>query len=85
MNCLPTLAPENIEAARVFPFVHDQMIVSPIGQVIGIDLNAVFKVMEVLKVRDKISCLEKIKMLFYEIVIVKIKDAKSNFPKKKSN
>lgn len=72
-SCLPTLAPENIEAAKVFPYVYDQWIINPMGKIIALDLNAVFKAMEVFEIRNKKECLNKIRFLFNEMILEKNK------------
>jgi hypothetical protein len=71
-TCLPDVFEENAEAVTVFPYVHDQMIIAPSGKPIGINLLAVFKVMEMLQVEDQQQCLNKVRFLFDEIILRKI-------------
>ena len=47
--------------------VGDQVRVSAMGEVIGLDLGAVCRVMDVLGVEKKKECLKKVKRAFQEV------------------
>ena len=66
-TCLPRLKAENQEALEVYLMVGDQVRVSAMGKVIGLDLGAVCRVMDALGVKKKKECLKKVKWAFQEV------------------
>ena len=61
-KCLPELSPKNREIIEVYSLCHDQFIIGPSGPV-SLNLTSVFKIMDLLKVKDKKRCLKMVKML----------------------
>lgn len=57
---MPEILPENIDAWNVWTRIATQVIIAPDGKVIGIDLTTAIKVMEILEIRNKKDCLDKI-------------------------
>lgn len=58
-TCLPSLFPENEEAAQVFFLVRNQVRFSPAGKLLDIDLQAVEIAMRRLGVKRKNECFLK--------------------------
>ena len=66
-SCYPEPLPANREAARIYSLVSSQVRMSGMGDVIGLDYTAVFLVMDLCGVRDKLGCLGKLNTVFNKI------------------
>ncbi len=62
--CLPELMPENHEVARVYLLGQNQVITT-MGQVIDLDISAIKTIMDIYKVEDQRTCLERVMKLFH--------------------
>jgi hypothetical protein len=56
----PILMPENSEALAVYGLCQSQVLMAPMGGVIGIRTEAVKAAMDLIGVEDQINCLRKI-------------------------
>ena len=68
-ECLPDVWPENQNAMQVFGLVKDQHIMGFKGP-IELNLCPVFDVMRMLKIKDKMDCLEKVKAAYNHRIIL---------------
>lgn len=66
-ECYPNPLPANREAVRVYGLVSHQVRVAGMGEIIGLDYSAVFPVMELCGVQDKLDCLARMEVIFQEI------------------
>lgn len=56
---------ENEQAGLVYMLVRNQVILSPSGEIVDLNINAVNAVMDIYDVKDKKGCFEKVLRLFY--------------------
>lgn len=66
-SCYPEPLPANREAVRVYGLVSNQVRTAGMGEIIGLDYGAIFPVMELCGVRNKLECLEKLNVMFNRI------------------
>ena len=77
-KCIPEeLWEENIDAFEVYTTVKTQIITAGMGQPIDLDYNAIFKVMELYDVEDKITTFEKV-VTAGQMMIDRINSKKKN-------
>jgi hypothetical protein len=65
---LPYLEEEHKEAVDVFMLAINNICYSPMGKPIGLDLNSVLKLIEIMKVKDPIETIEKVMHLSRELI-----------------
>lgn len=63
---------ENKEAFNVFSLVFDQHIIGGNGVPVGLRITPIFKVMDLLEVKNKLRCLERVKMAYGKVVMEEI-------------
>ena len=67
-KCRKIPIPANEEAVRIFNIVSSQVVTIGMGDVVGLDYNAVNYVMELYRVREKKRTFEKVNLIFREIL-----------------
>ncbi|MHA2219046.1 MAG: hypothetical protein ACXACY_24260 [Candidatus Hodarchaeales archaeon] len=70
-ECWPECLPENKKIVEVFLYSMNQLQVSPKGKIIGVNMNYVFCLMDLLEVKDRRRCLDKIIELSQRFVVGK--------------
>ena len=66
-TCYPVTLPQNQEAVRVYSLVSHQVRTAGMGEIISLDYNAVAWIMDLLNVRNKLDCLERVNTIFAEM------------------
>ena len=67
VNCnKPILLPENFDLIQVHSLCRNQLIVAPMGGVIGVDLQAIVTVADLLGIDDKIFLIERMNVFVTE-------------------
>jgi len=64
--CQPVILPRNREAWRIYQTAQTQVVTAGMGDVIGINFNALEFVMELYGVENRRECFEKVNVLFGE-------------------
>ncbi len=67
VTCQPLLEDRNAESLEVFLLCRNQIITAGMGEPIDVDIPAYFRVMDHLDIVDKIDCLRRCRVLFYEL------------------
>lgn len=67
-TCKPNVHPVNVRALEVFGFCRNQVIVSGLGEVIGMNITAVKTVMDLNGIKNQKDCLEKVMFLSEKII-----------------
>lgn len=65
-TCRPAVNPHNQDAWRIFQIVQTQVVTAGMGDVIGVDFNALNFVMELYDIDNRRECFEKVNVLFNE-------------------
>jgi hypothetical protein len=63
-SCKPLIHSSNEDVIEVWSYVHDQIIIAPMGGAVSINIVSVYETMDRLGIRDQMNCLRKIKYLF---------------------
>ena len=71
-DCMPEVMPENMDVLRVFLTVKDQHIMGA-GGPIALNLEPVFRLMDLLSIKDQERCLGLVKKM-YDLMAQKIRD-----------
>lgn len=66
-KCRKVPLPENEEAFMVYNIVQTQIITAGMGEIVGLDFNAINFVMEMYEVRDRRRVFEKVLAIFSKI------------------
>ncbi len=62
-TCMVVLMDENRDAGTIFQVCRSQVIVAPMGGIVDIDIATVIKIMDLYEIRNKKTCLEKVRKL----------------------
>lgn len=66
-QCYPVPLRRNAEAVRVYSLVSQQVRTAGMGEIIGLDYNALAWIMELCGIQDRLDCLNRVNILFSEI------------------
>lgn len=65
-DCLPPLYEENRDAVKIYMLVQDQVRISPMGGIVGLDHNAVHAALELYEIADRRRVFEQVLQLAAE-------------------
>ena len=64
--------PENDDVLKVYDLIQGQVITAgPNGTIVDLDYNALFKVMELYEIQDKLFVLNGVRQLFHAVLEIK--------------
>lgn len=66
-SCYPVPLQNNIAAVQVYNLCANQLIVSGMGEIIGMNYLAIFEVMNLLEIQNRLDCLNRVNVLFAHI------------------
>jgi len=70
-TCKPILLPVNRDALQVYSLVSNQIIVGGMGDIIGLNYNAVKFVMDLYNIENQRDCFERVVCVFNKILAAK--------------